>query len=272
MKLGFSTLGCAEWGVQEILEAARTNGYEGVELRHYKGSLDLPKALADVPGGPRGFRQRFEQAGVEICCVDSSLVLSDPQSSVNDGRLMLDLARELGAPYVRVFGGDAAEGESREECLRRAAEKLSQLGKLAAERGVRALLETHDAFSTGAEVAELLDAVSEQGTGALWDLHHPVRMGEPVEETARLLGSRTYHTHVKDSKEGRGYTLLGEGDIPLADLVTALHRAGYQGYLSLEWERAWHPELARPEVAFPQAGRYLGNLLAELGIPRGQPK
>jgi len=269
MKLGFSTLGCAEWAADKILEAARANGYEGVELRHYEASLDLPKALADVPGGPLGFRQRFEDAGVEICCVDSSLVLSDPQSSVNDAKLLLDLARELGGPYVRVFGGDVAEGETRSECLKRAAEKLSQLGELAAQRGVRVLLETHDAFSTGAQVAELLDAVGEQGTGALWDLHHPVRMGEPVEETARLLASRTHHTHVKDSKEESVYTLLGEGDIPLPDLVKALHSAGYDGYLCLEWERAWHPELAPPEVAFPQAAKYLSDLLLELGIPRG---
>ncbi len=269
MKLGFSTLGCAEWGEEKIREAARANGYQGVELRHYQGSLDLPKVLASVPGGPQGFRRRFEDAAVEISCVDSSLVLSDPQSSVDDGKLMLDLARELGAPYLRVFGGDVAKGETREECLGRAAEKLSHLGELAAERGLRVLLETHDAFSTGAQVAELLDAVSDAGTGALWDLHHPVRMGEPVADTARLLAARTYHTHVKDSEQGRGYTLLGQGDIPLPALLTALHAAGYNGYLCLEWERAWHPELAAPEIAFPQAAQYLSDLLAELQIPRG---
>lgn len=269
MKLGFSTLGCAEWGADKMLDAARANGFEGVELRHYEGSLELPKVIAALPGGPAGLRRRFEEAGVEICCVDTSLVLSDPQSTAEDGRPMLDLAGELAAPYVRVFGGDVAEGESREECLKRAAEKLSRLGELAALQGLRVLLETHDAFSTGAQVAELLDAVGEEGTGALWDLHHPVRMGEAVEESARLIGDRTYHTHVKDSKEGSGYTLLGEGEIPLADLVNALWSGGYDGYLCLEWERAWHPELAAPEVAFPQAARYLSELLAELGIPRG---
>ncbi|UCC68222.1 MAG: sugar phosphate isomerase/epimerase [Armatimonadota bacterium] len=269
MKLGFSTLGCAEWGLGEIVEAARTNEYEGVELRHYEGSLELAKVIADSPGGPKEFRRRFEEAGVEICCVDTSLVLTDRESRASDGIPLLDLAWDLAAPYLRVFGGDVPEGESREDCLKRAAEKLSHLGKLAAERGLRTLLETHDAFSTGAEVAELLDAVSEEGTGALWDLHHPVRMGEPVAETARLLARRTFHTHVKDSKEGGGYALLGEGDIPLAALVKSLHQAGYTGYLCLEWERAWHPELAGPEVAFPQAAGYLSDLLAELGIPRG---
>ena len=59
MKLAFSTLGCPNWGVDEILEAARTNGYDGVELRFYQGSLDLKQALDAFPGGPREFRRRF---------------------------------------------------------------------------------------------------------------------------------------------------------------------------------------------------------------------
>jgi sugar phosphate isomerase/epimerase len=182
---------------------------------------------------------------------------------------MIDLALALGAPYVRVFGGDVQDGETREDCLKRSAEKLTRLGKRASQRGLRVLLETHDAFSTGAQVAELLDRVPDAAVGALWDLHHPVRLGESPEQTARAIASRTHHTHVKDSNKGGGYALLGEGDIPLDALVTQLHSAGYTGYLTLEWERAWHPELAGPEVVFPKAARYLSDLLTRLGIPRG---
>lgn len=269
MKLSFSTLGCHEWEIDQIIEAARANGYDGVELRHYQGSLDLPKIIGEFPGGPAEFRRRFARAGVEICCVDTSVVLSEPDTSVTDGEQLMDLALALGAPYIRVFGGDVQEGETREECLKRAADKLSRLGKRAAQRGLRVLLETHDAFSSGAQVSELLDTVGEEGVGALWDLHHPYRMGESPAETARLIGGRSYHTHIKDSNKDGGYTLLGEGDVPLRELVGELHKVGYDGYISLEWERAWHPELADATVAFPQAARYLAQLLADLGIPRG---
>jgi sugar phosphate isomerase/epimerase len=269
MKLAFSTLGCHEWSIDQIIDAARTNGFEGVELRHYNGSLDLLAVLSRFPGGPAGFRRQLQRAGVELCCLDTSVVLSSPGTSISDGEQMIDLALALGAPYVRVFGGDVQDDEAREECLKRAADKLSRLGRRAAQRGLRVLLETHDAFSTGAQVAELLDIVGDEGVGALWDLHHPVRLGESPDRTARLIAARTYHTHVKDSKKDTGYTFLGEGDIPLDDLVRHLHQAGYGGYLCLEWEKAWHPELPGPEVAFPQAAKYLSDLLGRLGIPRG---
>jgi len=103
----------------------------------------------------------------------------------------------------------------------------------------------------------------------LWDLHNPIALGEPPAKTASFIGSHTRHVHIKDGKKSGAYTLLGEGDTPLPELVAALHQVGYRGYLSLEWEKAWHPELAEPEVVFPHAARYLTKLLLDLGIPRG---
>jgi sugar phosphate isomerase/epimerase len=269
MKIGFSTLGCPQWGVEQIIEAARADGYDGIELRCYKGSLDLLKALGEFPGGPAEFRRRLARGGIEICCLDSSVRLADADPSVSEGDRMIDLAMALGAPYIRVFGGDIPAGEPRDSCLARAARKLAQLGKRAAQRGKRVLVETHDSFSTGALVAALVDAAGSDGTGVLWDLHHPYRMGEPPSETAALVARRTYHAHVKDSGKDGAYTFLGDGDVPIAELVGALHAAGYRGYLSLEWEKMWHPELPEPEVALPRAARHLSDLLTKLGIPRG---
>ena len=153
MKIAFSTLGCPQWSLEQIIETARANGYDGVELRCYNGSLDLLKTLGEFAGGPAGFRKRLARGGIEICCLDTSVQLADTDESVSEGDRMIDLAMVLGAPYLRVFGGELPAGESRESCLARAAGKLAQLGK-------RVLVETHDSFSTGASVAALLDAAS----------------------------------------------------------------------------------------------------------------
>jgi len=262
------SVGCPNWSIDRILEAAGESGYSGFELRFYQGSLDLPKVLGEFPGGADAFRRRCDRAGVAVCCLDTSVVLTAPEARPSEGERMMELAQALGAPYLRVFGGEVPEGESRRDCVARAARKLALLGRMAQERGLRVLLETHDAFSSGAQVGELLAAAGEAGTGALWDLHHPVRMGESPAETARLIGKQSYHVHVKDAKRDGTLSLLGQGDLPLRELLAELHQVGYQGYLSLEWEKAWHPELAEPEVAFPQAAGHLTDLLQELGIPR----
>jgi sugar phosphate isomerase/epimerase len=157
----------------------------------------------------------------------------------------------LGAPVVRVFGGSLPEGMPRADALARSADNLRAFGDAAKAEGVAIVLETHDTFSTGATVAELLALTAHPSVFALWDLHHPYRQGETPEETDGYIGAATRHVHIKDSKDGN-YTLLGEGDIPLFAMLDLLEKRGYAGVLSLEWEKRWIPGIAPPEVAFPQ--------------------
>ena len=42
---------------------------------------------------------------------------------------------------------------------------------------------------------------------------------------------------------------LGEGTLPLDPFAALLAGAGYQGVVSLEWERKWYPDAAPLEVA-----------------------
>ena len=129
--------------------------------------------------------------------------------------------------------------------------------------GVDVVLETHDAFSTGAQVVEALSQAAHPRVAALWDLHHPYRQGEAAADTYKLLKPYTRLTHVKDSKPNETYCLLGEGDIPIREMVTLLKQGGYDGYLSLEWEKRWIPALADPEIVFPQYAAKLREYLAD---------
>jgi sugar phosphate isomerase/epimerase len=127
------------------------------------------------------------------------------------------------------------------------------------------VVETHDGFSRGATLSELLQRVGPSRLGALWDVHHPYRMGEHVDETDRLIGDRVVHVHVKDatrSGDGWEYQLLGEGELPVLQAIRALERRGYDGYLSIDWEKMWHPELAGPEIVLPQYRTVLADYLA----------
>jgi sugar phosphate isomerase/epimerase len=40
--------------------------------------------------------------------------------------------------------------------------------------------------------------------------------------------------------------------VPVRRILALLQEAGYNGYVSVEWEKKWHPDLAEPEVAIPQ--------------------
>jgi sugar phosphate isomerase/epimerase len=265
MKLAFSTLGCPAWDLEQIVSTATTSGYDGVEWRGYQEEMELPRAAIFAGRARQETRRRFADAGLAFACMSSSVRLANasPEARQREREAFAayaELAAGLGSPMVRVFGGNLPTGVTREAALPSMAAFLRELGEVAAAHGVTLVLETHDAFSTGAHVAELLRQADHPAVGALWDLHHPYREGEAPETTMQLLASSLRHTHVKDSQDGR-YTLMGEGDVPLARMIGLLRENGYDGWVSVEWEKRWHPEIADPEVVMPQYARALRALV-----------
>ena len=248
-ELSFSTLACPDWPLERILEAAQEYGYEAIELRGLQGTIDLPKAPPFLPAERAATRRRLDDVGIRVACVSSSGVVM--QANLDHVRAHAELARDLGCPRVRVFGGGLSPEVPHKDGVERAAETLRSFGDVAIEVGVYVVLETHDSFSTGAQVAELVTAANHPAVFSLWDLHHPYRQGETPETTHQYLRSTVRFIHVKDSVDGR-YTLMGEGDIPLVRMIDLLVEGGYEGPISVEWEKRWIPELAEPEIALPQ--------------------
>jgi sugar phosphate isomerase/epimerase len=103
----------------------------------------------------------------------------------------------------------------------------------------------------------------------LWDIHHTYRAGESPEQSVADLGKSIAYVHVKDGRprtdtsEGWELCLINEGIVPLREAFSALKHDGYDGYLSLEWEKKWHPDLADPEIALPQALPWLQRFWQE---------
>ena len=45
------------------------------------------------------------------------------------------------------------------------------------------------------------------------------------------------------NKQNWTYKKLGEGGLPIKQMLDLLEGSGYSGYYSLEWENAWRPEI-----------------------------
>lgn len=258
MKIAFSTLGCPKWTWQRIVTEAQRMGYNGIELRFIADQRDLlatPEFQKEVLPLTK---QQLKEANLTICCVDSSVLLVNPDDAMREaGKRHIDLAATLGAPFLRVFGGTIPRERSPEAVMQTAAANFRALAEYAAGKKVRVLVETHDDFSSAESVVRLLKRTDHPNTGVLWDIHHPYRIhGETPAQAFAVIGAHVHHVHVKDSKDLGGgkhrYCLLGEGDVPIAQCLNLLKTAGYDGWIALEWEKTWHPEIEEPEVVFPQ--------------------
>jgi len=256
-RIAFSTLAFPDATLAAALSAGRRWGYSGVELRLIDGELIDP----ELPAARRAqVRQTLAAAGLPVVAVDSSIRLTGDDPGP-DLRRFLQLASDWEAPLVRVFGGDLDPPPTRQDRLRAAARVLEEAVPLAARLGVAIGVETHDAFSASSAVAELLallsaDRVPSDLVGAVWDSHHPHRMGETPAEVYANLGPRILLAQVKDARLTEDgdwrLVLLGAGEVPVRDMLGLLAAGGYPHWISVEWEKRWHPEIEDPEVALPQ--------------------
>jgi len=258
MKLCFATLGCPDWDLPRIVEQAKRYGFDGVELR-IGGEKHIDPAMTARERA--GARRLFADAGLAIASIGGYTQFAGQDSpALREQRdtLMknIDLARDLGAPYVRSFMGEADGGRLSPYGAR----MLREACEWGREQGVTVLMEIHDSLREGKQAKALLDTIGSAGLGILWDMHHSVRAGEAPGETYAALGAAIKHVHVKDAGADHALCLPGEGSLPIGEVVRVLEAHGYDGYLSFEWEKMWVPELPDPEVAFPRYVEFMKSL------------
>jgi sugar phosphate isomerase/epimerase len=268
-RVAFSTLAFPDATLASAVSLGRRWGYTGVELRLIDGELIDPR----MPAAARAAVKRtVTEAGLPVVAVDSSIRLTGEDPGP-DLRRFLELASDWESPLVRVFGGVlAADRTERQEQLRAAARVLESCVPLARRLGVAIGVETHDDFSASSVVAELLALADTEGAdpewvGAVWDSHHPYRVGEQPADVYANLGQRILLAQVKDARRspdgGWQLVLLGEGEVPVRQMLGLLAAGGYPGWISVEWEKRWHPEIEAPEVALPQHRRMLAQWMEE---------
>jgi sugar phosphate isomerase/epimerase len=270
--LAYSTLGCPDWSFEHAAEQAAKHGYAALEVRLYNGDI-IP---ADLNQSERNkIRQVLAQNKIGIIGLGASTRFAFPdaaerQANVDQLRQYIELAADLEVPLVRTFGSPGQITISMQDAISYAADALNAVAPDAERHGVSVGLETHDAFCKGVDVAAALAQVASQSIGAIWDVHHPFRMGEDIETTWRVLGSRIKHVHIKDGvRRADGswqLVLLGKGEVPCRAVVELLHREGYNGYITAEWEKKWHPDIEEPEIALPQHAETLRAWFAELPV------
>ena len=266
MKLAFSTLGCPEWEWSDVVSAASDLGYDGMEIRGLSNELYVPAIPEFSPRCVGQTRERLKNLGLAIPCLTSACVIGAEEgydSALAEGRAYIDTAQAVGAEFVRVMCEDTAAPEKTvvEALVKKA---LTGLGNYAAARGVTVLLETNGWYADSARLAGLFSGLNAPGVGILWDIHHPYRFfNESPALTASRIGKWVRYIHVKDSILSDGkvrYKMLGEGNLPIKDFLTALDDIGYDGWYTLEWIRRWDMTLEEPGIAFAHYIGYLRDL------------
>lgn len=260
MRLSFSSLACPDATFSQIVAMAAAFGYDGIELRFVQGEDALWK-LPDFQGEKlAAARRSLADAGLVISCLDTSCRFHFPDATernrwLEEGRRMADLAAALGAPGLRIFGDTIQPGADRTSTRTWIAENMARLAEMTSRQGVEVWLESHGDFTSSRETLEILQQAGASYTGVVWDPANSfIESREMPVDGAATLGATIRHTHIKDVRwrdDAWQPVLPGEGNFPLGQLLQALQKMNYDRFVSFEWEKKWHPEIAEAALAVP---------------------
>jgi len=225
MKLSFMTFVCPEWQLEKIVQFAQEASYDGVEIRVDAGHQHgISSESSDATR--RYVKKRFDDAGIEVSCVATSVQFSAPepakrQENIEEAKANLDLAADLGTKVVRMFAGGGIP-KLTDEAAEYIAAAFDEVGDYAMASGVCPMLESgHDIIKSAVESAQVIQRVKTANFGVLWN------HSDMDAQTFDLLKHHIRHFHVHDD-------VLDPENKNILYLAKRMKGINFNGYVSLE--------------------------------------
>ena len=265
MKIAFSTLGCPDFSWTDIYSMAKDLGFDGIEIRGLGNEIFAVKAQPFTEAQLPQTIKKLSELRIEIPCLSSGCCLkfADKAEENHDEIVQyIMLASKLGTPYIRILADrePQPDGEVDDEVVLAA---LKRLIPVAEANGVTLLVETNGVYADTARLCKLLDQVASDAVARCGTCIIPtaLRVRNPARR-CKNLGAYIKYVHIKDSVMENGvvqYRMMGEGDLPIDDMMLALRSINYDGYVSLEWVKRWAADLDDAGVVFPHFANYMGR-------------
>ncbi len=280
MQLAFSSNAYLSFPFDQTARRIAAAGYRGIEI------------LADVPHAwPAGLlevqkqsiRRALDEHGLVISNINAFMMnaVADPRQpywhpswtdpdphyrAIRREHTLrsLRLAQELGAPHITTEpGGPPFEGQSRQAAADLFYEELMPCVELAADLGVRLLIEPEPGLLIEQfdQYLEFVERINSPVVGLNFDIGHAYCVGEDPQDWVAKMQSHTVHYHLEDIAATRVHQHLipGHGAIDFAATLTAIKHTGYNGWLTVEL----YPYGDDPDAAATEARHFLEPLLAD---------
>ena len=244
MKLSYSTRGWYSLPFDELIGASWEMRFSGIEFYDlYKHPELFDKGAPLGKYSSDALLRQLRDKRIEVVCLDTSVDLT--ADDAEEAMLWtIEKAGSFRVPYV------SAEVMSERED--KARDLIARLIPAAKDSRICLLIKTKGIYSDTKRLADMLDSFADDSLGVLWDMHHSYcDLGESADTTIKNLGGYVKHVHLRDSDKEGDYTIIGEGILPVDDMMRALSSIDYNGFVSLEWKPEWAYDVADYNFIFP---------------------
>lgn len=287
-KIAGHTMGTPEYTVQEALELFHRIGLDGAEIvvqDDYRCGIPTDCGEETLAA----LKETAQKLGIQIIALTpynskfNSLDEKVRLAEMEGIRKVIGYAKYLGARYIRIYAGNFAAGDQDPEgkMLEKLVESMQVLGEEAKREGVVLVMENH--FNTmtvsAAQSIEAARRIGHPNVGILYDQANlAFTLQEDYQTAIPLQMEKVAYVHVKDlqfkegnlpfvsdqvshpKEEERNVVtrIVGQGDLDWMGILQMMHDYGYEGWLSLEYERRWHPDdIPDASIGMKQSAKYL---------------
>ena len=254
MKLSFSIQNWNNYNWSEFCAVAKDVRLQGVELYDINGPVFQGKSSPANPELAAVTRRGLINQGLTVPCVDTVADFTGPEFP-RELDECLELAVNLGIDYIGIH----TDNDNQSACAERLSQVLEQVG----EKPVSLLIETTGAYADSRRLRDLLNHFADDRLGATWNMHSTfVCSDEDAEATITNLGEYVRHVHIHDFRREQGVNvpeLIGEGALPIQDMMNALRSVNYDGFISLTWNPAWLDQLDDIEIILTHFASCMGR-------------
>lgn len=250
-----SKLSKGEMNFFDVIKKSKELGFDGIEI--------VKETIPDEPDMPAKIKAACEAEGLPVCgfSMGADLLRRDLVEEIARIKEQLLIAAELGSPVAR---HDASQGfepthaspRSFDAALPTLFAAYRETTEFAASIGIKLTIENHGYFAQDSDrVERLVTTVNHPNFGVTLDIGNFLCADEnPVVAVSRLL-PLVSHVHAKDfhvksgqlPDPGAGWfttrggnrlrgAIIGHGDVPVVQCLSAIKRSGYDGYVVVEFE------------------------------------
>lgn len=247
--INLPNIACAAWGWREIEipEYFHWVAQQGIRLVEVNAHPQAPKHLLDDcdDESVSKIATWAEEAGVKIICIAGRNNFTIPDEAALEKEIQrvqrfVDIAKKLGAKFVRLLSGDHRNDYILPEVFPRLHYAFNKIGDYAQVQGIKITIENHGGpTATGQRIVKIMEGIKSPAVGINYDPANFLNQGTDPLMALRYILPWVNYSHWKDVRWVNGgpqFCVFGEGEIVWQPIIKELLNSGYQGYWVVEYE------------------------------------
>ncbi len=223
MKLAFSTSLVPTKSFLELCDTTAQYGFSGFEISSideqitaHADSIFREDIIADQ-------KRKLINRRISVAVVDFPQKITAKTNPDDIIETIKQSARVTAPGIVITFDGELSDGKIKKI--------LTPVIKSAEEYGVDILLETAGAFAHTEKILGVISMLASASVKVCWNIRETFFVAkETADQTIQTLGAYIEYVKIGDMDES-GDTLIGEGELPVNEFISALRSLNYDGFV-----------------------------------------